>query len=145
MSGKGWIAVRADCTLEKSFLEIAKAVRDDIKCFNALRKEKRDGRLFSLAITDDELTVSRATRVPDNRGHRGKSLVPDPNFEDDCLTICCEGAAIVARRQDEEKLVVVPRWNKATLTCDLVVDDQPLPLSHVSQELLEPFLFDFES
>ena len=88
------------------------------------------------------MTIRRAQRVKD---HRGQRMVADPDCADDFLTVRCDGATIIAQRQDREPIVIEPRWNRETLTCDLHVGKQPRPLWHVSQEILEPFLFDFES
>lgn len=142
MSGESWIAARADCTLEKNFGTVEKAVREDVKRFNRLAPTKRDGRLFMPEKSHGELTIRRAQRVKD---HRGARMVADPDSADDFLTVRCDGNAIVAQRQDREPVVIEPRWNPETLSCDLFIGDRPRPLWHVSQEILEPFLFDFES
>ena len=116
MSGENWIAVRADCTLESNFREVEKAVREDVKRFNRLAPAKRDGRLFLSENKDGELTIRRAQRVKD---HRGQRMVADPDCADDFLTVRCDGATIIAQRQDREPIVIEPRWNRETLTCDL--------------------------
>ena len=124
MSGENWIAVRADCTLESNFREVEKAVREDVKRFNRLAPAKRDGRLFLSENKDGELTIRRAQRVKD---HRGQRMVADPDCADDFLTVRCDGATIIAQRQDREPIVIEPRWNRETLTCDLPLANSPGP------------------
>ena len=142
MSEQNWIKARADCTLENNFKAVEKAVREDVSRFNRLSPAKRDHRLFQSETDQGELIIRRAERVKD---HRGQRLEPHPDCTEDVLTVRCEPPSIVARRQDREPVVIDPRWNGDTLSCDLYIGNRPLPLWHVSQEILEPFLFDFES
>ena len=139
MSAIDWVKARAACTLENNFLTIEEAIRNDIKAFNSLAPKNRGEKLFVVEKLDNSIDVQRAKRIDNNRGHR---LVVDANYDQDFVHIEYGNSVIVAKRQDRFTLTICPRWNAASLACDLYIEDVAFPLWNVSEQILEPFLFD---
>ena len=143
MSGEpDWVKARAACTLERNFTALSKAIRKDVRRFNGLPSAIRSARLFVVEDRESGIAILRAKRVNDQRAEQGKRLVPDDDFDQDFIAVEYGDDVIVAQRQPQFELIVHPRWNADTLTCDLFIGDTPHPLWNVSARILEPFLFD---
>ena len=139
MSALDWVKARAACTLESNFLAIEKVLKNDIKAFNRLAPASRDGRLFIDINRDNGIDIQRAKRIDDYREFR---IIVDDNYDQDFVRIEYGNGVIVAKRQDRFILTICPRWNAASLACDLYIEDAAFPLWNVSEQILEPFLFD---
>ena len=139
MSAPNWIKARAECTLERSFAEVEKAIRDDVAKFKSLAPENRSGRLFIVDKRDGGIEIRRARR---SESHRGPQLIVDPDRDQDLVRVSHGNCEIVAQRQDRDPLTVTPQWIADTLSCDLYIGDRVFPLWNVSERILEPFLFD---
>ena len=139
MSALDWVKARAACTLESNFFIIEKALKNDIKAFNRLTPVSRGGRLFIVTNHDKGIDIRRAKRIDD---YRGSQTIIDDNYDQDFVRIEYGNGAIVAKRQDRFTLTIRPRWNAASLACDLYIEDDAFPLWNVSEQILEPFLFD---
>ena len=102
----------------------------------------RSERLF--VVTDKESGIAgfRAKLGSHHRSKDGVHLFVDEDFDQDFIGIEHGIGKIVARRDPGFELVVSPRWNVDTLTCDLFVDETVLEPCSVSARILEPFLFD---
>ena len=137
-----WVAARAACTLEHCFKGLAERVRSDVRKFNGLTPATRRDRQFLVEDIDSGVAVVRARNVPDHRSRSGVTPVRDPDFETDCVRIEHGNGRITARRKPDFEMSVTPRWNDGTLTCDLFVDDVPVPVWKASARILEPYLFD---
>lgn len=138
MTAPNWVRARAECTLERSFAEVEKAIRDDVAKFNSLATENRRSRLFVVEVRDGGIEIRRARRSENPRGPR---LIADPDRDQDFVRVSHGNGEIVAQRQDRDPLTISPQWTADTLSCDLYIGDRVFPLWNVSERILEPFLF----
>lgn len=71
----------------------------------------------------------------------GKRVIVDSDYDQDFLSVELDENAFISRRQEHVLLRIYPRWNPDTLTCDLCIEDQAIPLWNVVGRILEPFFF----
>ena len=129
----GWVLARATCTLEWIFDEITNTMESDIREFNNLSPKRRYDRRFDSSPIQD--TAFEVYRVPLN-AVRGRMKAGQ-----DGILVQKAGASIKVTRDRVSLLTITPRWNEETLTCDLLVEGEPVSIWQISQKILGNFFF----
>lgn len=127
---ENWVALRAACTEQGIFDEIAEAIERDVERYNALKSERRPGRRFLCERHDiSSLGVAQV-------GEGGRPIVGAG------FVGLKKGVKIRALRgRGEIWFEIEHKWNPDTLTCDLMIGDRVLSVSQISQRILCDLLF----
>ena len=126
---RNWVKARADCTLEGTFEDLIKVIKQDVKCFNELPDAKRSRKEPVTHWDRDDGSFFVGFGTP-------RRIVNDDHVQiyivDKELRVLC---------WDDLMFKVESKWNKQTLTCDLLIDETPHSLWEISQRAIYDLLF----
>lgn len=129
-----WVKARADCTPQDVFNRISARLLVDANAYNRLDQQKK----FKV-VNDPTTRVFRAREVLVGSNKTELSIHPDYNRDFVELRIIDD--RLVASRNGQWQLELVPVWNAKDLICELIIDSEVLSDELVSQRILGDFLF----
>ncbi len=125
-----WVELRAACTVQGTFDEIADAIKSDIGRFMNLNEKKRRGRLFKDTRPDD------ASLFVGEIGNNGKWIDPPNN-----VTVKASTTGIIVLRNKDCTFEIAHEWNEETLACDLKIGGKCYSIWQISQKAIGDLLF----
>ena len=129
-----WVKARANCTPQDVFRRISARLLIDANAYNRLYQQKK----FKV-VNNSTTRVFRAREVIVGPNKTDLSIHPD--HKQDFVELRIVDGHLVASRNGQWQLELVPHWNEKDLSCELIVDSEVLSEEHVSQRILGDFMF----
>lgn len=129
-----WVKARANCTPQDVFRRISARLVTDANAYNRIDQKKKF-KVVNKATT----RVFRARKVLVGSNKTELSIHPDHN--QDFVELRVVDDRLVASRNGQWQLELVPHWNENDLSCELIVDSEVLSDELVSQRILGDFMF----
>lgn len=130
---QNWIEKRADCTIDTLFEQLTKVIEQDVKRFNQLSQQRKFGTgSFCTKREEDKhiLSVGKQTE---------RGLISEQH---NTVQVKQNTDSITAYFNQQAIFEVRPLWNQKTLTCDLMLGNEPHDVWQLSQMALIDLLFD---
>ena len=127
-----WVELRAACTVEGTFEQIADAIVRDVDRFNRLPAQKRLDRKFK--FTRKELTSIYVQQVNDD----------GTDVDRTGIGVEKTSTRIWVRRGFDCMFEIAQEWNEGTLACDLKIDGECYSVWQISQKAIGDLLFGYD-
>ena len=129
---ENWVELRAACTEQGVFEQIADAIARDVDRFNKLSAQKRRNRNFK--SSRKELTSIYVEQVNDDGSSVNRTGIGVEK----------SSAKIWVRRGVECLFEIEQDWNDDTLACDLKIDGKCYSVWQISQKAIGNLLFGYD-
>ena len=126
-----WVAKRAACNPDLTFLSLLEVVQRDVEEINKVAADKRFGYCFKV----EQNNQGMKPRFAVIREHPNYAGTQGVIFEK-CLT------AIKVTLQDKSTFQVAPVWNGPASICELAIDGQVYEAWQVSERTLDRLFFE---
>jgi hypothetical protein len=129
---QNWVELRAACTVQGTFEQIADTIERDVERFNKLPAQKRQDRKFK--CSRQELSVISVNDV-DDAGEITSRMG---------IHVQKNSLKIRARRGYDLLFEIEHEWNERTLACDLKIDGEFYSVWQISQKAIGDLLFGYD-
>ena len=128
-----WVYERARCNLAGMFDALFQRVREDVREINKLPSTRRKGHKFD-TVKDPGYPDTSFHVYWRNEANENILSPEQVVFEQNTTSISF-------RKPGGDNVLIVPRWNEAETTCDLLIDNNKFELWEISQIALCDFFF----